>query len=324
MSGSTATTVPEPVHVALGIARNPANEVLIARRPEGKVRAGQWEFPGGKLDRLESAADALVREWREELDVAIAVDGGSYTLTYQYPDITVILHVFEGVRLLGDPRPREGQEIRWVAVDALDVSGFVAADRYVVTRLQLPRRYLLSNVRALGREDWLGRVDQALARAPALVQLREHDLPDDAYASLAAALERRCDQYRAPLLFNRGVSWVAGRTSGGLHVSALGLEALTGRPLPRPRWVGASCHTLAQLRHAERLDLDFATLSPVRPTASHPGAPGMGWAEFEAQVRAVAIPVFAQGGLEECDLECARGHGAHGIAMLRAPWRPQG
>lgn len=321
MSGLTATTAREPVHVALGIARNSAQEVLIARRPAGKVRSGQWEFPGGKLDRSESAADALIREWSEELAVAIEVDGEPYTLTHHYPDATVVLHVFERIRLLGDPHPREGQEIRWAAVEALDVSTFVAGDRYVVTRLQLPRRYLLSNARELGVQDWLARVDPVLARHPAMVQLREHDLPDAVYAPLAADLELRCRRHHAPLLFNRALSWVSGRASGGLHLPARVLEVLTERPVPRPRLIGASCHNLAQLRKAEALDLDFATLSPVQPTVSHPGVVGMGWSAFEALARAVAIPVFAQGGLGEGDLGLARRHGAHGVAMLRAPWR---
>src|SRR5690606_28158051 len=47
------------------------DEFLLARRPEGKVYAGWWEFPGGKVEAGESFHDALVRELHEELGISI-------------------------------------------------------------------------------------------------------------------------------------------------------------------------------------------------------------------------------------------------------------
>ena len=43
--------------------------LLLARRPAGRAWAGLWEFPGGKVEAGETPEEALVREWREEMDV---------------------------------------------------------------------------------------------------------------------------------------------------------------------------------------------------------------------------------------------------------------
>ena len=58
------------------------------------------------------------------------------------------------------------------------------------------------------------------------------------------------------------------------------------------RWLGASCHNEAQLKHAVRQGLDYVTLSPVKHTSSHPETLAMGWDEFAKLAQACPIPVF--------------------------------
>ena len=70
-----------------------------------------------------------------------------------------------------------------------------------------------------------------------------------------------------------------------------------------------------------RLELDFAVLGPVKSTPSHPGARTLGWPGFAALARGASIPVYAIGGMRPEDLDAARRHGAHGLAMIGASWR---
>ena len=60
-----------PVDVAVGVLVRPDGHFLITSRPEGKVYAGYWEFPGGKLEAGETVEQALRRELHEELGITI-------------------------------------------------------------------------------------------------------------------------------------------------------------------------------------------------------------------------------------------------------------
>ena len=66
--GYTAPEEPrEAVEVAVGILVRDDGAFLLTSRPEGKVYAGYWEFPGGKLEAGETVEQALRRagQWRD-------------------------------------------------------------------------------------------------------------------------------------------------------------------------------------------------------------------------------------------------------------------
>jgi 8-oxo-dGTP diphosphatase len=84
--------------------------------------------------------------------------------------------------------------------------------------------------------------------------------------------------------------------------------------------LAASCHTVEDLIRAQALGCDFVVLGPVLPTASHPGAPGIGWDAFAALRERVSLPIYAIGGLDPGDIGIARRHGGQGIAAIRGLW----
>src|SRR5882762_2194841 len=84
---------------------------LVTRRQKGVHLEGLWEFPGGKCNAGETLTACLARELEEELGVGARVGAEAFTVTHTYPDRAVELHFFR-CELVGDPRPRIGQEMR--------------------------------------------------------------------------------------------------------------------------------------------------------------------------------------------------------------------
>jgi len=124
--------------------------------------------------------------------------------------------------------------------------------------------------------------------------------------------------HNAKLILNADIELAQKIGADGVQLTASQLANLTQRP--NLDWCGASCHNAEELRRAERLGCDFALLSPVLPTKSHPGEPTLGWQNFAEIVSGANIPVFALGGLMHADQTLAWENGAHGIALLRAAW----
>jgi 8-oxo-dGTP diphosphatase len=115
-----ASAVTRHVPIVAAVLRGTGGTVLVQRRPEGKPFAGSWELPGGKVERGEALPDALARELREELGVAIDVGAAAYLrseVADYGPGHTYLLHFFECALPNGGGHvyPREGQELRWVA-----------------------------------------------------------------------------------------------------------------------------------------------------------------------------------------------------------------
>jgi len=310
----------QQIHVAAGAIENENGGILVTRRPDHVHQGGLWEFPGGKLELGETAVEGLRRELHEELGIRVLETRPLIRIHHDYGDRHVLLDVHRVRAFLGEPQGREGQPLAWVDPQDMDPRTFPAADRPIITALRLPALHLITGEDPRDANAFLGRLQGALDAGVRLVQLRAHDLTDEAYARLAEKSFELCDRYRARLLLNRGPELAAGLPGHGLHLTAARLAGLSERPVGRTRLIGASCHGADDLLRAELLGLDYALLSPVKATASHPNARPMGWDHFAELVDRAALPVYALGGLITEDLDEAIEHGAQGIAAIHGLW----
>jgi 8-oxo-dGTP diphosphatase len=100
------------VQVAVGVLMR-GQSFLLTSRPAGKVYAGYWEFPGGKLEDGETVQAALKRELHEELGIDIEDCIPWRTERFDYPHALVQLNFCQVSRCRGEIEMREGQSAAW-------------------------------------------------------------------------------------------------------------------------------------------------------------------------------------------------------------------
>lgn len=307
------------IHVVAGLLIED-NRVCITRRRADVHQAGKWEFPGGKLEPHEAPLSGLKRELHEELGIDIAHASPFVQVHHAYADLNVLLDVWRVTGYAGTPHGRESQEMRWADIQDLDPREFPAADRSILRRLQLPRLYVLSDVRRFGEEGFAKRLLPVLEAGARLVQLREPHMDRESFSAYARRLAALCHRFGARLMINAHPSWLTECEADGVHLNSRRLMQLSERPCPEEYWIAASCHDATELGRAEALQADFAVLGPVQRTSSHPDAAILGWTRFEELLRPLGMPVYAIGGMQEADLSHALDCGAQGLAMISGVW----
>ena len=101
------------VEVAVGVLIDKVGNFLLTSRPEGKVYAGYWEFPGGKVEAGESIEQALRRELQEELGITIGAVKPWQVLVMDYPHARVRLNFCKVYTWSGEFEMRERQQMAW-------------------------------------------------------------------------------------------------------------------------------------------------------------------------------------------------------------------
>ena len=308
---------PETIDVAAGVIVRRDGCFLLGRRAPGSFYPGYWEFPGGKVEPGESPAGALCRELDEELGLKIERLYPWLVRTHDYEHARVRLHFFEVAQWQGEVCARIHDALDWVLPGSPDVPApMLPANGPILKALALPRRMGITHAAAIGIEPQLAALDHALQMGLRLVLIREHALP--APAPFTKEAVRRAHAAGAIAMVNGEPELAREAGADGLHLTAARLMTCNARL--DFAWVGASCHTRAELEHAAALGFDYALLGAVKRTATHPGGETLGWEGFAALASGLPLPVFALGGLEDGDMETARLSGAHGIAAIRGAW----
>lgn len=109
---------------------------LICRRPAGKSRALLWEFVGGKVEPGETKEQALVRECREELGIAVDTGKIFMQVTHEYPDMTVHLTLYLARIAAGRPQMLEHSALAWITPEEIENYEFCPADQPILVQIQ--------------------------------------------------------------------------------------------------------------------------------------------------------------------------------------------
>ncbi|WP_153115783.1 Nudix family hydrolase [Rhodocyclus tenuis] len=336
-SPAAGTTTPTPsadiVEVAAAVILRTnsagAREFLLAQRPPGKVYAGYWEFPGGKVEPGETMRQALDRELVEELGIEVTQATPWLTREFVYPHATVRIRFFRVEAWRGGIAPIEHSGFAWLTPGAPSpVEPILPANGPILRALELPARLLITNAAENSVDGELARLARALGDRSAatasahegracLVQVRDKELPAAERQRLAAGVVALARQHSGVrVLINDDAALARSVGADGAHLPAARLLA---KDAVRPDFplVGASCHSAAELARAAELGCDFAVLGPVLPTPTHSEAAGCGWEAFAQLAARSPLPIYALGGMREEMLATACAHGAQGIALMR-------
>jgi 8-oxo-dGTP diphosphatase len=306
------------IQVAVGVVTNSSGQVLLSRRHQSAHQGGLWEFPGGKLEPGEPVLTALLRELDEELGLRVETASPLIRIRHQYPDRSVLLRVFRVDAHSGRAVGMEGQEIRWVNPVDLGDYEFPEANRPIISALRLPDVFPILNDDGSELFRLERRFREWMTRGVKIFQFRTSRPWTEQSIEFFQPLFQKAHAARIDVIIN-GPPGVGVRVgAAGLHLNSQRLLEAKLRPSTGFRWVGASCHNLDELLHAQNLGLDYAFLSPVSATRSHPRGRTLGWNGFEALVDQVNIPVFALGGMTSTELKLARNRGGQGIAGISA------
>ncbi len=355
-SGTVQSAIRNPqspiIQVACGVLVDGAGRVLLAQRPEGKIAAGWWEFPGGKIEAGETALAALTRELAEELGVTVRAAEPLIRFSHHYSNRTVVLDTWRVTAFDGEPRGCEGQALRWLAVpDFHQVSPLLPTVTPIVQALCVPTHYVFTPPTLT-----VERVMAGLSKLPAAawLRLRLPALDEAQYENAAQQVLAEARLLGIKVFLDRGHAQVGALGADGWHCTSAGLMGLKQHPfalldpLPNPSPQGggafhspppcgeglgegvvvpyavASVHSAEQLAHAAALGFDAAVLGPVQATATHPDATPLGWAGFATLRGTAPLPVYAIGGLGPDALGPARLAYAQGVAGISAYWRGGG
>lgn len=116
---------------------DPDGRVLIAQRPAGKSMAGLWEFPGGKAEPGERLEQCLIRELREELEIAVQEEclAPLTFASHSYPDFYLVMPLYVCRRWQGFVEAREQQVLKWVRPHDLRNYPMPPADEPLISHL---------------------------------------------------------------------------------------------------------------------------------------------------------------------------------------------
>ena len=306
--------------IAIAVIVNQRGEILISQRHHAADHGGLWEFPGGKVESGETVEEALQRELNEELGIRATRMRPLIRFPYCYADQNLFLDVWRVDEYEGEPSALEGQPLCYVAQDELANFTFPAANRAIVSALHLADCLLITPDPGTESEwpEFLSHLKERLKAAGATLQviLRAKSLDSVQYQKLARQVAAICLERGVALQLTEQ-SDIAGV---GIHLTSARLREAGSGVRERVTLLSASCHDLEELQLAETLGADFALLSPVQATKSHPDTSPLGWQKFHDYTDQISIPVYALGGLAATDLEPTWLHGGQGVAAIRALW----
>ena len=305
------------IEAAVGIIFNQSSHILMAERPKSKTWSGWWEFPGGKIELGESSLHALIRELKEEIGIVVHDAEKWIIRKYAYDNYDVTLHFYKVTKWSGKVEAKEQQRLSWVIPKQKLVTPVLPANELIFKAIPLPDVYAITNAFEYAG-DFLEQLKKKLNDGVKLLQIREKSMSKKNYVEFCKKIIHIAKNFNAKVLINSDIELAYKLDADGVHLNSLLLNNLSD--IPKDLIVAASCHSKKDIEKTIELGVDFAVLSPVQQTQSHPHAAHLGWESFGDTIQNFNIPIYALGGMQRNDINNAFNAGGVGIASQRSIW----
>ncbi|MGE3756528.1 MAG: (deoxy)nucleoside triphosphate pyrophosphohydrolase [Pseudobdellovibrionaceae bacterium] len=122
------------IPVVAGFLRK-EGKLLVGQRPETHSLAGQWEFPGGKIESGEPPEIALQRELREELGIEAEIGDLKIACTHSYGEINILILFYEVRYWKGEPKAQHHLQLDWINPEELNTRAIPEANKKILPRI---------------------------------------------------------------------------------------------------------------------------------------------------------------------------------------------
>jgi len=185
--------------------------------------------------------------------------------------------------------------------------------------MTLPQLTLITDTRRYAGETFFDAVQQALLGGVGAVLVREKQMTSAKLLAFASRLRHITHAFDARLFIHSQADIAAAVDADGVHLASADIHSITtvrqwlNDPL---KTVSVSCHNADELQQATVYGADFALLSPVFPTPTHPGAAHLGAEKFQQMAMQAALPVIALGGINLDNCKALQGYNMAVISAL--------
>ena len=170
--------------------------------------------------------------------------------------------------------------------------------------------------RKLCREDFLTRIKKIAACRPAGIILREKDMSEDVYKTLAEQVMAVCSQYGVLCILHSFADTAEVLGAEAFHAPLHVLREMSPAQREKFRILGASCHSVEDALEAVKLGCTYITAGHVFETDCKKGLPGRGLTFLQEVCAAVDIPMYGIGGIGAENIDQVRKAGAAGACLM--------
>ena len=274
-----------------------------------------YEFPGGKIEDNETPSDAIQRECYEELDIRLTSFNYKGRITHNYPEISVIIHIFEIISFTGIIKSKENQDIELFLPEL--ISGpFLDSTHRILKYISLPRYALITpKAYSKNRQHALHSTSNEF-----ILRIRSLGLNEEEYINhvnyYINLYGYRCNNFMIDLKYAK---LAFAYDIQGIHYSSNDLKLLETR-LDHSRSIiySTSCHNTEEVMLANKYNFDFIYISPVQKDKF--SNKKINWDGFKFLSDKAYMPTFALGGLNINDLDESLKSSGYGISGISNFW----